>query len=810
MYKYWLILGLVGLAGCSFDAVSSTELPCAEEGLRAGGYVCVEGIWVPAEAATGANNVTPNSAPDENNGTPDPNNIGQGANSMVPECVPENDALFCGRVGAGCGSVTREDNCGAERTTNCGNCAFGVVCDEQTNTCGACEAEPDAELCAKLGAQCGNPRAFDRCGQRRDLDCGECAEGDCNELELVCEVCQPLDAAVVCTMQGAQCGDIVADDGCGVMRTFFCPDSCAGSPCQGNTCQVCQPQSTGDFCAVQAQLDRCEQVIAVDNCGETRTEECGDTCGGAGVCVRGLCCNPESDQALCIAAGIGCGAARFTDRCGQTRDVDCGGCQVGELCAAGQCCVPETDTQLCASVGAECGVVELTDSCGQLRSASCGSGCSTDEVCSASNTCECSAVCPANYECGQIDACGQELSCGTCASNEICDGFVCQDFIVLSSPAMNPSRDDSFGRTVDIDGDTIVVGAPGRDTAYVYERDPTSQSWSLAATLTSPAGSGFGFFGRAVAVDESSGLIVIGAPLADMSVGLAYVFENVQGSWVYKDTLVSPVGFSDREYFGVSVAVDGRTIAVGAFEGYALGAPFNETPGGAVYVFEELGGIFTGFNVTPEHEPGAKLGMSVDLDGGLLVAGAPDYDGDGAVFVMQRQSSGLWDEVAGSPLESSLTFDNDDFGYGAAISNGRVISGGPDYEPNNNVVDRGQATVFSQVGVWTQSQPSGSNLGAKSFMGFDVDIDDDVIVVGWPGREVFSSLVSGQLDSGAASGAKVYRLVNGQWELKLDWEPANSGSFYAGSGVAVSGDTIVVGAPQRNGGGDQVYIFEVN
>ena len=96
---------------------------------------------------------------------------------------------------------------------------------------------------------------------------------------------------------------------------------------------------------------------------------------------------------------------------------------------------------------------------------------------------------------------------------------------------------DRFGASVSLDGEVLVVGAPGDDeraedagAAHVFTRG-AGGSWRLHGTLrasepgegTSPAGDGFG---RAVAVRD--GLAVVGAPGDDAlgtDAGGAFVFE---------------------------------------------------------------------------------------------------------------------------------------------------------------------------------------------------------------------------------------------------------------------------------------------
>ena len=44
------------------------------------------------------------------------------------QCVPESDTAFCGRIANACESHSAADNCGAQRTVDCGACGSGMGC----------------------------------------------------------------------------------------------------------------------------------------------------------------------------------------------------------------------------------------------------------------------------------------------------------------------------------------------------------------------------------------------------------------------------------------------------------------------------------------------------------------------------------------------------------------------------------------------------------------------------------------------------------------------------------------------------------
>lgn len=99
------------------------------------------------------------------------------ADASPMTCAAESDAAFCARLGANCGQLSADDNCGQARTTACGSCASGTACGA-SNVCG-CEPETADELCTAAQAACGSITVVDRCGATRNLACADtCGSGE--------------------------------------------------------------------------------------------------------------------------------------------------------------------------------------------------------------------------------------------------------------------------------------------------------------------------------------------------------------------------------------------------------------------------------------------------------------------------------------------------------------------------------------------------------------------------------------------------------------------------------------------------------
>ena len=151
--------------------------------------------------------------------------------------------------------------------------------------------------------------------------------------------------------------------------------------------------------------------------------------------------------------------------------------------------------------------------------------------------------------------------------------------------ASDAEGSDNFGDSVDIDGDTLVVGARNEDTgasnagaAYVFTRSGTT--WSQQAKLTANDAEEDDKFGNAVSVDGDT--VAVAAYREDTTAsgaGSVYVFTRSGTTWTQSDKLQASDAEAD-DYFGMSLALDGGTVIVGAHQEDAQG-----TSAGAAYIF---------------------------------------------------------------------------------------------------------------------------------------------------------------------------------------------------------------------------------
>lgn len=150
-----------------------------------------------------------------------------------------------------------------------------------------------------------------------------------------------------------------------------------------------------------------------------------------------------------------------------------------------------------------------------------------------------------------------------------------------------------FGSTVEVKGDTVVVGAyteeDWRGAAYVYVKPAGGWKGSLTenSRLIASDRDSWDFFGyEGIALRDD--LIVVGAHQddagANIDQGSVYLFDKPAAGWhgnlTETDKLTARDG-AEEDWFGIKVAMGRDTIAIGAPQA-DIGAKPNQ---GAVYVF---------------------------------------------------------------------------------------------------------------------------------------------------------------------------------------------------------------------------------
>jgi hypothetical protein len=392
-----------------------------------------------------------------------------------------------------------------------------------------------------------------------------------------------------------------------------------------------------------------------------------------------------------------------------------------------------------------------------------------------------------------------------------------------------------------VSGQTVLVDAladpvSGRVAVNAYVRD--QGTWSLQG----PLDAGADYHGIVVALDGDRA--VVGSPQDDLpgiaGAGTAYVFERSGGVWTRTQHLYdADAGYAFE--FGSALALDGDTVVVGspgaytdagragranvltledptwtvdatlddgtahAGEGFgesvagtastlAVGAPFGPwqaqiSESGAAYVFAPAAGgwILEATLHSTSPQPG-YFGNAVALDGDTLAVGAPmDDDSRGAAYVYTREG-GTWPEA------TRLGLGNDDqnlFAWSVALGGGWLFAGEPgqDFGGEPPPVPPGQVHVYAGSGSnWIdQGVLTPSASSESDEFGYALALSGNTLLVGAPRAD----------DGIEVQAGLVFVFVNSgsTWteEARLEAPVPASGAGF-GVAVAIAGDTAVIGA----------------
>ena len=246
-------------------------------------------------------------------------------------------------------------------------------------------------------------------------------------------------------------------------------------------------------------------------------------------------------------------------------------------------------------------------------------------------------------------------------------------------------------------------------------------------------------------------------------------------------TLADPSELAqDYSHFGYSVAVDGPYTVVGTPDANLSGCHWS----GVAYVYNTGTGALVATLNNPTPDARDQFGWSVAVSGSTVVVGAP-YDftattWTGSAYVFDAASGNLlWTLNKPTPAAGGS------FGYSVAVSGSTIVVG--NINDGTGASDAGSAYVFDAASgnlLRTLNNPApaaGDNFGSS------VAISGDTIVVGAYKDDAVATDDGSAYVFDAATGNLLWTLNNSA--------PVTNGWF--GFSVAISGSTIVVGAPYR-------------
>lgn len=335
-----------------------------------------------------------------------------------------------------------------------------------------------------------------------------------------------------------------------------------------------------------------------------------------------------------------------------------------------------------------------------------------------------------------VGAPNYQSNAGRAAVYELVDGTWTESTFISSSDAAD---DDFFASSMSLDGDTVLVGAPGKNAEegqiYFFTKDIDGTWGEETFIVSEEVGTQLCRFGYSVSI--SGDTAVIGslqkiaegfAPCTDDVVSFvpnAYIFKKSGGVWSQTTTVTgSDEHVNSHDYFGFDVAIKGNTMVIGAprnSEGVAYK--------GQAYWYRNVGGTWTEQGILAASDPsiaayfGAAVAISDDEE--KIFIGAPGKDArTGAVYVFENG-------IETTKLTAPDAQQDKDFGMKLASRGNRVAVAAPSFETVSGMwfapPDDGSVYLFDINNYEYQLKLTGSDSGGAYF-GYDLKMDDYLLV----------------------------------------------------------------------------------
>lgn len=347
---------------------------------------------------------------------------------------------------------------------------------------------------------------------------------------------------------------------------------------------------------------------------------------------------------------------------------------------------------------------------------------------------------------------------------------------------------DTFGSSVSISGNTAAVGVPQfgirnlKGAVYIFIRN--GAMWIQQARLEASDGITGDRFGVSVAI-EGDTLIVgaYGAFVGENSAqGQAYVFIRSGSTWTQQQKLVASDGVPDGT-FGIRIRMNGNTLIIGTNSAVK-----------AAYIFVRSGTVWTQQQKLSANDSPRNFGARMAIDGDTCVVSGSDSIEQRTAYIFVRSGT-IWTQQ-----QKITANEGGEFGTDIVVYGNTLFIGAPSVVVNGIV--QGAVYVFTRNGdTWTQQQKLvGSGGQANDDFGASIAFNRQTLVIG---------------AYGFVQPGSVYIFTNTEtgWkeEQKIQADPSVENNRF---GVAsISNNTIIVGASNDMVGGVQqgaAYIFTAN
>jgi hypothetical protein len=314
--------------------------------------------------------------------------------------------------------------------------------------------------------------------------------------------------------------------------------------------------------------------------------------------------------------------------------------------------------------------------------------------------------------------------------------------------ASDGSAGDTFGWRVAVSGDVVAVGSNGVDMekAYVFVKPPTgwvNMTETVALQASDYSAGQTQNFGSTVAVESDT--IIVGAPGRDSFKGAVYLYTRPTTGWVDAGDetvmLIASDGANGNQ-LGSSLAIDGGMVVAGARNADSdTGSGYDNV--GAVYLFEKTGANWPdGYTntklISGDDMENGHFGHALGVDADTVVVGKEGIGQQGRVYLFEKPATGWTDAT---PPKAVLTqSDRSSFGGVVAVLGGVVMASDTTQRVNGNL--QGVVYLYEKPSAGWQTtataddELTASDPGFGDFFGSSLAMENDTALIGAMGDDI--------------------------------------------------------------------------